>query len=646
MSLSVLILPIAILALTGAANRGSGWRDALLRALVCFGAILAALTELLGAVHWLRRSPLLLAWSTVAVAAVLARRRSPRPAPLRLVLLDILAIVGITATVAIVLVAALLSPPNSADAMAYHLPRVLFWAQAASVDFFPTTYFNQITLQPLAEYLVLHTYILSGGDHFANLVQWLGLVGSVIGASAVAAVFGASVRAQVFGALFCATLPSGILQASGAKNDYLLAMWLVAMCYFAKRYATRFDHQDLIAASLALALALFTKATGYLFAPPMLAAIWWPLIWSRRGALKWMAASLIVSVVAVNGALYWRNVSLSGSPLGYDSAHGDGFFRWRNEHFGWRETVSNLLRHGSEQLGAPSLRWSQRIYDATLRAHSWIGIDASDPATTWPWTKFEPPRYTNHEADSNNRWHLLLLAVAMAALLATALRRETQPWFWYAAGLVTALLVFCFYLKWQLFMSRLLLPLFVLASPVAGRFVGRWRWPLAQAAVGLFLLNNTKPFLFENWTRPLKGPHSLWRTARDDNYFNDMTQWGDLRGSYRLAVDRISADGCEVVGVDTTQFQLEYPFEALLLERGPGVRFVHAGVKNASARFAKALPEKPCAIMCLLCGPIPHKRDEYREYPRVTEVGASLVFFPELIMPIAFQTSGERTAPR
>jgi len=595
-------------------------RDLVLRGLVLGGTAAAILTELLSPFHLLRRGPLLGAWAALfaAAAAYLWIRRPPIPrlafkpaeTAIAAAILAIACIVGTTA---------ILSPPNSADAMAYHMPRVVYWAQSGSVAFFPTPYFNQISLPPLAEYLMLHTYLISGGDRFVNLVAFLAFLGAIAGVSSLAAALGLKDRGQAMAALFCATLPAGILQASGAKNDWLVTLWLVSLAYFLLR-------RDVPFAALSLALAIATKSTAYLFAPPLILALCW---WLRRedsqrfgvrSAARLLAA-LALAVLLVNGPQYLRNLALSGSPLGYDSAQGDGFFRWRNEHPDWKSTVSNALRNASEQLGARSPRWNQAVYNAVLRAHAALGIDPQDPATTWRWSRYDPPRNANHEANANNRWHLAWLAAAIALAAFPGRRR----WVVYAAGLAGAILLFCFYLKWQPFLSRLELPLFVLAAPLGGMLLESLRPAWLAAPVCLFLLSGARLPLFENWTRPLRGPHSLWVEARDDAYFNDMGQWNN-RASYLGAVGLVARSGCGTVGIDIGENQLEYPFQALMLRARPGVRFVHTGVENASARYYPPHPPRPCAVLCLDCIGNRAKQALYEPIGEPVVIGRFLVF--------------------
>ena len=575
-------------------------RDSLLRALVLFGGITVAITELASPFQLLRRVPLAVAWTAVGIAASvwLWHHRPGLPhltiRPLEAVIAAVIA--AIAATVGFT---AVLSPPNSTDAMAYHMPRVVYWAQAGSVTFFPTPYFNQITLQPLAEYIMLHTYVLSGGDHFINLIAFGAFLGSIVGVSALAGALGLSTRGQAFAALFCATLPNGILQASGAKNDSLLALWLVCLLYFAARRNAPF-------AGLAFGLALATKATAYLFAPPMLAILVLYRPPPLRAMLR-MAGYLAGGALLINAPQYLRNLSLSGSPLGYDSAQGDGVFRWRNDHPGWRSTVSNALRNTSEQLGARSPRWNQAVFDTVVRIHRWLGIDPQDPATTWRYTVYGAPRNArNHEADANNRWHLLLLGAA-AVFVAVTRRRA---WMVYGLALLAAFLLFCFYLKWQPFLARLELPLFVMGAPLAACFLEELRPNILAIALCLLLVNNTRAALFENWTRPLHGPRNLFITTRQDNYFADMTQWNN-RASYLAAIDLTAASGCRTVGIDISRNQLEYPFQALLLERNPTVRFVHTGVENASARFYPAIRPQVCAVFCPDCAGLTDKVARY-----------------------------------
>lgn len=640
-NVTVLLLPLALAAFWLQLTATFGWRDALLRSMAVLAVSVALLTEILSFFHGLRSNVLFPAWALVciAVAIPMFRRHSPRPSlstgPSRS-WFDALLVAGIVLIVALIAVTALFSPPNSADAMAYHLPRVIYWAQAASVEFFPTPYLNQVMLQPLAEYFALHTFLLSGTDRYVNLIQWLGFIGCIVGASLIAQALGAGRRGQVLAAFFCATLPSAILQASGAKNDCLLACWLIAMTWFGLRYRRTSAAGDALALCAALSLAMFTKATAYLYAPPMLLAVLCPVLRTRRSHLPKLTVAAALAVLVVNGPQYCRNIDLSSSPLGYDSAHGDGFFRWRNETLGWRATASNVLRNLSEQLGLRSQRWNQTVFELILRTHALLGIDPNDPDTTWRWATFRPPRNSNHEADANNRRHLIAILAGFLVSLWLACRRRPMLLLYLLAPM-GAFVLFSTYLKWQPFLSRLLLPLFILAIPVVGvlaeklcfPFVGGWakelRFVLPQALLVWFLADYARLPLVENWTRPLEGPRSVVEVSRNDQYFADMTAWNN-RESFLESVELVAKSSCKNVGIDINRFQLEYPFQALLRQRIPFVRFVHTGVENDSARFEKQPVPQPCAVLCMDCAGDQAKIERYSSIGEPIVVDKFLLF--------------------
>jgi hypothetical protein len=249
------------------------------------------------------------------------------------------------------------------------------------------------------------------------------------------------------------------------------------------------------------------------------------------------------------------------------------------------------LRNASDQIGARSESWNQAVFRFVVRAHERLGIDVNDRATTWPDSVFAAPKNANHEADAPNRWQLLFL------ILATGILAWSRKWpvVVFALALACGFLSFCAYLKWQPFQARLLLPLFVLASPVVGLAGEKLRFGIVQVALCLFLLTNARLATLQNWTRPLQGPRSVLHTPREEQYFNDMVQFGS-RAAYEAAVELVVATGCRIVGIDINNNQLEYPLQVLLRGRIPDVKFVHSNVRNVSYRYLQPVPEVPCAI--------------------------------------------------
>ena len=577
---------------------GESWRTTLLLTATLGGLLLALMTELLGAFRLLAQGPVVAVWSSVCAGllAWFVRNRQHAPAQpsvrdrAQFTLTELLFLGYLAAVIALTAMLAWVAPPNTWDSQTYHMSRVVHWIQNRSVDFYPTAVLRQLHSNPWAEYLILHLQLLTGTDRLANFVQWASMVGSLVGSSAVAKELGAERRGQIIAAVACATIPMGVLQSTSTQTDYVVAFWLVCLAFFSMRLAKRPDLSSALGVGGALGLAILTKGTAYVFSLPFVALLAMTAFGRRdRKLLVFIGLACTIAFVS-NAAHYARNLDLYGSPLG-PGAEGAGL-EYNNQRIEVAVLASNLLRNAGLHMGTsePLSRAAERSINAL---HTLLGISPNDPATTWPGTSFQVQRQSMNEDNAGNPVHLALIGIALL-IYAFGFRRDATVTA-YVAAVVVGFLIFCTYLKWQPWHSRLHLPLFVLWTPLIGLFLSSLSRAWAGNMAAVVMISSSAPTFVFSQTKPATGSASIFTLPREDQYFSKRP---DLLPVYNEAARRIKALNCADVGIVTDIEGWEYPLWVLLKDKASSpIRIKHVAVVNASQRKSSELESfEPCAL--------------------------------------------------
>ncbi|MCJ7622920.1 MAG: glycosyltransferase family 39 protein, partial [Anaerolineaceae bacterium] len=392
-------------------------RILILLASVLWGTLLTFFTEILSLLNRFEFVYLVLVWglALLIMLGYLFKNKKKLRLDLSILRLDrsgyfqIISILGIVLLTDII---ALIAAPNNWDSMVYHMSRVAHWVQNRSVDFYPTSIIRQLYLPPWSEYLIANFQILSGGDRFANIPQWLSMVGSVLGVSLIAKTLGAGKRGQIFSSLVAATIPMGILQSTTTQNDYIVSYWLVCLVSFIFLYRTKKSWILIAGIGMSLGLAALTKSTAYIFALPFVLYLG---IWGfRRYYFRFWKQICIITLIffSLNISHSIRNYDLFQNPLGPQ----DEVSLYRNEVFTIPSVFSNIIRNIGLYLGSFEPINSQLNKGYELIHHN-LDIDLNDPRITWEDHRFivDTPKVNEDLMGSN--LHFLLIVVTVLLLI-------------------------------------------------------------------------------------------------------------------------------------------------------------------------------------------------------------------------------------
>ena len=502
---------------------------------------------------------------------------------------------------------AFVSAPNTWDSMSYHLSRVIHWQRNQSLRFYPTHNLRQLYSGPWVEMAILHLQVLVGSDRLANFVQYFAMIGNVIGVSYITKLLGGGLKAQIFSAIMVITLPMGILQSTSTQNDYVVGFWLVCLVSFTLILLNTRPHLSLsLLIGGSSGLALLTKSTTSIYILPFVFWFGYVLLMKHKTNFFKPASVIVVIILLINGSHFIRNYSLCGNIFGPEEQC------YRNDIITVSTTASNLVRNVGLHLGTPIVSLNKFFQKNIYQFHSKLGIDIEDPRTGWGGSKFAVV-YSKHEDNAGNPLHLILFLVSILFLPFFRDTRSVKS-VAYTFCIVVSFFIFCFYLKWQPWHSRLHLPLFILAMPISGLVLSRFSRYGIPYLLMIFLIAYSIPYVINNKSRSLIGKNSILLKDRISQYFINRPH---LESPYKQVMELCSVHNCNQIGLISNLDDWDYPFWILGNLLPSGGRVEHIAVTNVSRKLISNF--EPDAIIITYPNQEKEKSFQGKSYPKVFE---------------------------
>ncbi len=475
---------------------------------------------------------------------------------------------------------ALIYPPNTWDALTYHMPRVQHWIQNQNQAFFYTNIIRQNGMAPFASTIILYSTILAKSDIYANLMQAIAFAGSIYIILCIAKELGASKIQQWLGALFFATLPMAILQASSVQSDIAITYWFLCFVYMFLQWIKQRKLLMATYAGLALGLAILTKGTAYVVGLPFVLYFAYMLL---KNIKKYFmhAAIICLIVITINVPHLIRNYDFYGSII----AAGENTIV-QKPSFG--TLIANFF--GNLRVHEPGIIMKKELDELYYSMCEFLNVDVEDKAI-FPWGH---TRYSLKMEDSKaqNPLHALALCIIFFMFFVRKLALpKTYTWL-----MLTVIGSFCLLIAWQPWITRLQTPIFALCAPLFGFALGgvNLKEHVYLRSFIIFICLTALVPLLMNVLRPIipyyAGYPSFWNSTREELYFVKLPQ---LKQNYIDAVTKLAKENPKDVALIFGEDSVEYPLWPLLQNRMQVLPVMHHS-------FNKQLQAKPAPYVFAL----------------------------------------------
>lgn len=483
---------------------------------------------------------------------------------------------------------AIFQAPNNWDSMTYHLPKVMHWIQHQQVSHYATHIGRQVALNPMAEYLILHTILLTGNDYFANLIQFWAMMGTLVTASLIAQNLGANFRGQILAAFISLSIPILILEASSTQNDLVVSYFILQAIWSLMKLKESYQYRWAILSGLAVGLALLTKSIAYFYLGPWVLFFIIIYVKNRAKRLLWAGMIIVFLVLSINASFLFRNFNLFHRLIPEPDAIATIKNSVSNEIHNLKSFSSNIIRVFGYNLATTSPTYNRILLNNIVGAHRLLEFDINDKRTSF--SNFELPFHSkfysqDYAPNPAHTWLFLL----MIPVLYISREKFSKSYFLSLFLGLSGFLLLIFMLKWQPFGTRFQIPFFVMVSIwvaivleklffVKNNFFEKFLYGLVLA-LSLFSAAN---YIYNSSNLALRGDKSLFSSHKDreELYF---TLRPDLYQAYRNLVEEISEYKCKKIYMKLELDDWEYPIWRMLKNRKFEFEIYHKNVNNLTA---------------------------------------------------------------
>lgn len=575
--MTILLIPVCFLMVFfgfGASGICKSKTEVLLYSILAFCVLFLIGTEALSAIHGISYIPILVYWSLIIVITggylysrrdkldgfLISIRQSIADYCKSLNLFEKILSVTLFGLLAMIFIQGVAYPPTNYDSMTYHLARITSWVSHGTVAYYPTDLTRQIYQPPFSEYIILHFNMLARSDYFSASVQFFFLLFSLITINSITAYFGLNRSVRLFAMIVAATIPEAVLQASSTQNDIVESFFILTSFYFMLKATGTSQRSYFLWLGLAAGFALLTKGTGYVYLFPILlifGIITLTKLFKTRSSLLVNSLLTLLLIVIVNSGYYIRNYRLAHNLLGIDKTEAKVYSNEQmNAGLLTSVLVKNAALHMELMFAKPVEIWAD---SAVHKFHRAIGVDTDNPAVNYRNAKFGLNADVTSEDGAPNPLHfLLILFTLVMAVVFWKRTKKTQPFALLLLIVVLQIMLFCAYLKWQPWNSRLHTPVFFMCAPlIAYAFSLKDKLMSARYAVAPILLTYAVLVSLHNDSRPLNA--QLFTEGRFKKYFVGKP---DAYGEYVQMKNMIRENNFKNIGLIFGPDDWEYPLFA------------------------------------------------------------------------------------